>query len=55
MTREIVMKMHLELLPIGLLAICLCMSTLKTSAWAQTEEPVTQATYFTFRMELTPE
>lgn len=45
------MKAHSELLSIGLLAICVCMSILKTGAWAQTKAPFNQATYFTFRME----
>lgn len=45
------MKTHSQQLAVGLFAICLCVSTLK-SAWAQAEQPVTQGTYFTFRMEL---
>lgn len=45
------MKAHPELLSIGLLTICVCMSILKTGAWAQTRAPFNQATYFTFRME----
>lgn len=45
------MKTHPKLLPIGLLTICACLSILKTIAWAQKDELVTQGTYFTFRME----
>jgi len=45
------MTMRRELLSIGLLATCVCMSMLKTAVWGQTEDRFTPATYFVFRME----
>ncbi len=44
------MTMRRELLSIGLLAICVCMSMLKSAGWGQAEDRFTPATYFVFRM-----
>ncbi len=45
------MTMRRELLSIGLLAICVCMSMLESAGWGQTEDRFTPATYFVFRVE----
>jgi Spy/CpxP family protein refolding chaperone len=45
------MTMRRELLSIGLIATCVCMSMLKTAVWGQTQDRLTPATYFVFRME----
>lgn len=43
------MKAHPEILFVGLLVLCVGM--LKPSAWPQADASLTQATYFTYRMD----